>query len=142
MTSRGEILFIVGSFAMLSGCVSPLTTRLPTWMPGDPYIERQAALTKDPYPNSDFGPDVSFRPADYQNPRSEARSAKEKFFTWAKPQLTPSDPDPSTSTSWILPPPMGTSIPAAPHAAPARRPHSAPAVAPGPIAGGYALPGY
>lgn len=111
MQFSGTDLLMLSSLVLASGCVSPMTTRLPNLAAGDPYIERQAALTKDPFPDNRAGPDVSFRPADYQKPRSEPRQIKEKFFTWAKPQFSPSGPDPAASTSWILPPMTGAVAP-------------------------------
>lgn len=93
-------------------------------MPGDVRIERQAAQTKDPYPVTDLGPDVGSRPLEYQMPRSEAKLAKDRFFTWVRPRYSaPGDPFAPTS---MLPPPWVSGM-AVPSATPVASPMYAPA---------------
>lgn len=62
----------------LSGCVNPLSTRLPDVAPRSTQYEQSQAKIQDPFPDADSGPDVGFRPLDYRQQRSEPLRTKER----------------------------------------------------------------
>ena len=64
--------------AMSAGC-SPVTTRLPTCTTMDAEYQRREAQIQDPYGDSRMGPDTGFRPREFQNQRSNAQIAKDRF---------------------------------------------------------------
>ena len=66
---------------LLMGCMSPFNTRLPTLANKPIETERREAQIKDPYPDSQFGPQTGFRPLGYQAQRSEPLRAKDRYFT-------------------------------------------------------------
>ena len=63
---------------LFSGCLTQGNTRLPELMPRSVEYERREAQIQDPYPDARIGPDTGFRPLQYEQQRSEARSAKDR----------------------------------------------------------------
>lgn len=60
------------------GCVNPWNTRMPDVVPRSTQYEQAQAKVQDPFPDSDIGPDIGFRPLDYQQQRSEELRTKER----------------------------------------------------------------
>lgn len=65
----------------LSGCVTPMNTRIPSIVHRPAEMERREAQIHDPYPDSKFGPDTGVRPLGFENQRSEPQRAKDRYFT-------------------------------------------------------------
>ena len=70
---RIVLMLLIGG----AGCCNPATTRLPTWRPGRPYVERQSLGHYDPLPAPDLGPETHTRPLSFQEGRSQTRQALE-----------------------------------------------------------------
>lgn len=62
----------------MGGCVNPFNTRLPDCAPRSTQYEQAQAKVQDPFPDSDLGPEVGFRPLDFRDQRSEQLRAKER----------------------------------------------------------------
>jgi hypothetical protein len=62
----------------LAGCVNPFNTRLPEVAPRSTQYEQAQARIQDPFPDAETGPDIGFRPLDFQQQRSEQMLSKEK----------------------------------------------------------------
>lgn len=79
-----------------SGCMNSPTTRYPTLVPRAAETERRAAQIKDPYPDSRMGPEVGFRPTEYQQQRAEPVIAKDRFYSGfvSRPRLEQPSPGP------------------------------------------------
>lgn len=60
------------------GCVNPFTTRLPEALPRSTQYEQAQARVQDPFPDAGAGPDIGFRPLDFQQQRSEQATVKER----------------------------------------------------------------
>jgi hypothetical protein len=63
----------VAASAVVTGCITPWNTRLPTLDPGIPAVERRMYEIHDPYPEQDLGPDTQTRPRYFEEPRSQPR---------------------------------------------------------------------
>lgn len=63
------------------GCMNPMSTRYPSVIPRAAETERRAAQIKDPYPDARMGPDVGFRPTEFQTQRSVPLNAKDRFYS-------------------------------------------------------------
>lgn len=72
-----RLLLLVAWTCACAGCISPRTTRLPSFWPSVPYSESQAYQRHDPFPDQDLGPTLYSRPRGYVEPRAEARRAAE-----------------------------------------------------------------
>lgn len=62
----------------LCGCVNPFNTRMPELAPRSTQYEQSQAKIQDPFPDAETGPDIGFRPLDFQQQRSEQQLAKER----------------------------------------------------------------
>lgn len=67
------------------GCLSPMTTRLPTFVNGDPRREGRAFEFHDPLPDPNIGPDLGIRPPDFNLPRTRARQGAEQRILFGLP---------------------------------------------------------
>lgn len=80
MVVRRELMWITLLAVLLPGCLSPHTTRFPTFGQKDSETERRAYQLQDPYPDSRIGPSTGFRPLGFEDQRSEAQNAKDRFY--------------------------------------------------------------
>jgi len=90
-----QLLLTVVLAPLLSGCISPQYTRLPTLAYGDPRMERRAYEFHDPLPDSDSSPTgsmASVRPRGFDIQRTEQRRALERAYN-----PVPFDADGNTS---------------------------------------------
>lgn len=71
-------ILLVAAILPLCGCVNPFNTRMPEVAPRSTQYEQSQAKVQDPFPENDLGPDVGFRPLDYQEQRSEPLRSKER----------------------------------------------------------------
>src|SRR3712207_9149809 len=62
---------------LLAGCITPWNTRLPTFEPRPPALERRSFQVHDPFPEDDIGPETMVRPREFREPRDETRRATE-----------------------------------------------------------------
>lgn len=62
---------------LLSGCVNPMTTRLPTLATVDPRVEKRSFERHDPLPSKTAGPETFSRPRGFIEQRSEIRRTRE-----------------------------------------------------------------
>lgn len=69
---------IVWTVLPLCGCVNAWNTRLPEVAPHSPQYEQSQAKVQDPFPETDLGPDMGFRPLDYRQQRSEQYRSRER----------------------------------------------------------------
>jgi len=74
---RSHRLTVVAALSF-GGCVNPFNTRLPDLAPRSTQYEQSQAKVQDPFPDAQTGPDIGFRPLDYQQQRSEELQAKER----------------------------------------------------------------
>ena len=89
---------------LASGC-NPWTTRQPTLWPRPMEVERRADQIQDPFPELAEGPDIGFRPLDYQKPRPEPLAVKDRaYLSYLKQQRTAPIPAGPPGTT-MLPPP-------------------------------------
>ncbi len=101
----GRPLFQFGVWFTLcacTGCLNPLTTRLPTWNIGSPEAEKKEYERFDPFPDSAGAPDTYARPRAYVKQREPSRRAIE--FNQGKP--LPSYP----AYPGYAPPPYGPPV--------------------------------
>jgi hypothetical protein len=77
MAGPHRLLLIAACTCACAGCISPRTTRLPSFWPSAPYAESQSYQRRDPFPDQDLGPTLFSRPRGYEEPRAEARRAAE-----------------------------------------------------------------
>ena len=100
LAARGAIVALI---VMMSGCLSPATTRIPTIVNKHPRIEHQEAKLKDPFPDAAFGPGIGFRPRDYLVQRTEPHRSKDQFFA-AIYRVAPQYPQLQTPRLTPIPP--------------------------------------
>lgn len=70
---------------LLTGCLNPATTRLPTLAPGYPPAERRSLSHHDPLPDESLGPETDSRPPDFTRAREPQRRAIEGQFLQGAP---------------------------------------------------------
>jgi hypothetical protein len=63
------------------GCLSPIATRYPTLAPSNPETQRREAQIQDPYPDKMMGPQVDFRPLEFEQQRSEPQQVRDRFYS-------------------------------------------------------------
>ncbi|MCA8997556.1 MAG: hypothetical protein KDA80_11225 [Planctomycetaceae bacterium] len=92
-------------FASLTGCLSPFSTRLPEVVGRPAEVERRASQIKDPYPDSRLGPEVGFRPLEFQEQRAEPVNAKDRYYSGfvSRPRVSPT-PAPAYPPGAMAPP--------------------------------------
>ncbi|MEX0728853.1 MAG: hypothetical protein WEB58_08205 [Planctomycetaceae bacterium] len=71
----------------VSGCLNPMTTRLPTWNAGSPEAEKKSYEQFDPFPDVNAGPNTYSRPRGYTQQREPSRRAIEFNQTPARPSV-------------------------------------------------------
>ncbi|MBW3539998.1 MAG: hypothetical protein KY476_07005 [Planctomycetes bacterium] len=59
------------------GCITPWNTRLPTFAPSDPAVERRLYQVHDPFPDQELGPETMTRPRAYEEERPQPRQIQE-----------------------------------------------------------------
>lgn len=72
------ILFAWYTVSCLTGCLSPLNTRLPQVMPRHTKIEKRLYERHDPFDDEALGPKLFVRPRGFTTPRDPARRAAEQ----------------------------------------------------------------
>ncbi len=84
------------------GCISPMTTRLPTFGVQHPEIEKRAYERHDPLPDGNLGPDTQARPRGFIVPRTEPRKSAESRLRQGFPPygLQPGFGGPPTSSQY------------------------------------------
>jgi len=93
MCSGGLRGCLLGLTLLSAGCLSPMTTRFPTWAPGHTQAERRAYELHDPFPDTTAAPGMSTRPPGFSVPRTSARQAVEgRVMTGLQPGLGSSAP--------------------------------------------------
>jgi hypothetical protein len=60
------------------GCIGPWNTKMPDLVPRSTQYEQAQAKVQDPFPDAAAGPDIGFRPLDFQQQRSEELRTKER----------------------------------------------------------------
>lgn len=73
---RVAVLSIIVA-SLVGGCVTPMTTRLPTFATGSPKAERKMFERDDPFPSATNGPETYARPRGFTDQRTEIRSMRE-----------------------------------------------------------------
>jgi len=69
------VLLSVTSLIVLSGCITPLNTRMPSFLPRHPRVEKHAYEFHDPFPDTLTGPETNQRPWGFGIQRTEPRHA-------------------------------------------------------------------
>jgi hypothetical protein len=77
---RRIALLFVGVLVQ-AGCVNPQTTRVPELAPRGSEYERRESQIQDPYPDKELGPEVGFRPREFQQQRSEVQRSKDRSYS-------------------------------------------------------------
>lgn len=67
---------VAGFALVLCGCLSP-NTQMPQLMHRPPEVEKRSYAFHDPYPDVEFGPEMSQRPRGFDEPRTNTRRSKE-----------------------------------------------------------------
>lgn len=99
MRSTGRKTCVLGFVLMLSGCLSPWTTRFPTAQPRHPLVEKKSYEFHDPFPERAAAPDTENRPRGFENARAAPRRAVEGAMLRGMPQHPeplPAQPLPSS----------------------------------------------
>ena len=78
---RPQKTALISATCLLAGCFNAMTTRLPRLTPRAAELERRESQIQDPYPDSDIGPDVDFRPRDFQQQRPETQRYKDRSYS-------------------------------------------------------------
>lgn len=82
-----------GIVCLLTGCVTPWNTQLPTLYSSHPYVETRRNEQFDPFARSDLGPDTLSRPREYNDPRSTVRQSQDAAIM--RSPYVPGVPNPS-----------------------------------------------
>lgn len=70
--------FVLAGAVSVTGCLNPMTTRLPEIAPRDTRVELRSLARHDPFPDPDLGPDTFARPRGFENERPQPRRLYEE----------------------------------------------------------------
>jgi hypothetical protein len=62
------------------GCMNVSTTRLPFMASRGVEVERRANQIQDPFPDRDAGPEMGFRPLEYEEQRTEVQRSRDRSY--------------------------------------------------------------
>jgi len=72
--------FLIAALCAQSGCMNVSTTRLPFMASRGVEVERRANQVQDPFPDDDAGPEMGFRPREFEDQRSEIQRARDRSY--------------------------------------------------------------
>lgn len=82
---------IAGLLALFAtGCLNPMTTRLPELQARDPRVELRSMARHDPFADPDIGPDTQVRPRGFETERTMPRRIyEERILQGGQPEFGP-----------------------------------------------------
>lgn len=69
------------ALCLASGCMNVSTTRLPFLASRGVEVERRANQVQDPFPDKDAGPEMGFRPLEFEEQRTETQRARDRSYS-------------------------------------------------------------
>jgi hypothetical protein len=75
---RKALIFL--ALCTASGCWNVSTTRLPFIPSRGVEVERRTSQVQDPFPDSDAGPSVGFRPREFDDQRTEVQRSRDRSY--------------------------------------------------------------
>ncbi|MCC7424539.1 MAG: hypothetical protein IT428_30090 [Planctomycetaceae bacterium] len=84
---------VLASAVSVTGCLNPMTTRLPELAPRETRSELRSLARHDPFPDPDLGPDTFARPRGFENERPAPRRLyEERLMQGQQPEFAPNMP--------------------------------------------------